>query len=90
LKVLIGSNVSASTASTMTAPIDLGKFEVVFAIVTHKPKAKKSGNLPLFSRMSLMRNLKELQLMSVEGSFGFVQDAKPKSAGMKKPSKKRT
>ena len=60
------------------------RHHVVFAIVTHKDAKGKSKNLPLFSRISLMRNLKALQVRGVKGSFGFIEDKTPKTEGTKK------
>ena len=67
-----------------------GKFHVVFGIITHKEKAAKSENLPLFSRISLRRVMKDLQLMSVKACYGFINDASPKTEGKKKARKKPT
>ena len=61
---------------------------VVFAIITHKGSAARSDNLPLFSRISLMRVMKSLQLMSVKANFGFVRDASPQREGRRKERKK--
>jgi uncharacterized protein (TIGR04141 family) len=72
----------------MIAPLDDQRHQVVFVIVTHKSKANRSANLPLFSRISLMRNMKSLQVMSVRAAFGFVEDKTPKTAGKKKTRKK--
>ena len=46
------------------------------------------SNLPLFSCISLMRNMKALQLMSVKTNYGVIDDQSPKSSGRKKPRKK--
>lgn len=41
------------------------KCSIVFGIVTRKDPAGRSLNLPLFSRISLMRGMKALQLVDV-------------------------
>jgi uncharacterized protein (TIGR04141 family) len=87
LKQLVVHGLNPVVAAQMTKPLDSENYEVVFAIITHKAQANKSKNLPLFSRMSLMRNMRMLQLMSVKGSFGFVADGKPRAAGRKKTRK---
>jgi uncharacterized protein (TIGR04141 family) len=89
LKTLVQDRAAPGTADVFLAPLKDEKYHVVFGIVTHKDKLKKSLNLPLFSRISLMRNLKELQLMSVRANFGFIADQSPKSAGKKKQRKKK-
>ncbi|HEY1254989.1 MAG TPA: hypothetical protein VGF01_09435 [Terracidiphilus sp.] len=48
-----------------------------------------SVNLPLFSRISLMRNAKSLQLMGVACRLSFVEDQSEKKTGIKKERKKR-
>jgi hypothetical protein len=57
--------------------------------VTHKDKTERSDNLPLFSRISLMRNAKSLQLMGVACRLSFVEDQSEKKTGIKKERKKR-
>jgi uncharacterized protein (TIGR04141 family) len=62
---------------------------VIFAIVTRKDAAAQSKNLPLFSRISLMRSMKTLQLMNIEGHYVFVEDRSGTPEGRKKQRKKR-
>jgi hypothetical protein len=62
---------------------------VLFAMIAHKDQAKKSDNLPLFSRISLRRNMKALQLMDVKGAFTFIKDDSPAKAGKQRKRKKR-
>jgi len=87
LRTLVAQKAAKAARAAFTAPIDAGSFRVVFAMVTHKDTALKSENLPLFSRISLMRNLKALQRMSVPASFGFIPDQTPKKEGKKKARK---
>lgn len=69
--------------------LDKNNIKVTYQIITHKDKAKKSLNLPLFSRISLKRTMKELRRMGIDHEFCFVQNDVPKSNGKKKPPKKR-
>ena len=69
--------------------IDNHAYKVVYVIVSKKDKAAKSKNLPLFSRISLMRSIKGLKRMSVETVYCFVEDQVAKKAAMPKPKKKR-
>ena len=89
LKALIAEKASPHAAVGLVRPIDEQKYHVVFGIVTHKDKNRKSDNLPLFSRISLMRNMKTLQLMSVKASYGFIEDRALKTAGKKKKRKQK-
>lgn len=61
-----GENVKAS--------IKERTFRVEFAIISKKDPSLKSDNLPLFSRVSLRRVLKDLDRSNVEAQFGFVAD----------------
>ncbi len=54
LKKLIQKVAGNVTSNSFIAPLPDQKYHVVFGIVTHKDKMQKSGNLPLFSRISLI------------------------------------
>lgn len=82
-----GEAISDERKEAFKAPLADQNYSVAFVIVTHKDKAQKSLNLPLFSRVSLMRCFKSLQLMSVPAVYGFVEDKSPKVAGKKKKRK---
>jgi uncharacterized protein (TIGR04141 family) len=64
-------------------------YQVVFGIVTRKDPDGRSGNLPLFSRISLMRVMRSLQSMGVPARVIFVQDGTAVGEGRKKRRKKR-
>lgn len=87
LTELISAKVDKDVVDTFVAPLKAGQIKVAFGIVTHKPKGEKSKNLPLFSRISLMRCMKELKVMGIEAEFGFIKDDTPKSDGRKKKRK---
>jgi len=88
LDALIDAEViSDKMKGAFKAPLADQRYSVAFGIVTYKDKAKKSLNLPLFSRVSLMRSLKYLRLMSVPAVYGFIEDKNPKVAGKKKKRK---
>jgi len=71
LKELIGQTRGAGYLQ----PIDTFKYRVVYVIITSKSSEGRAQNLPLFSRISLMRNLKAMQVMSVDAAYCFVKDA---------------
>lgn len=81
------SGVSGQKKVIFRQPLADQKYSIVFGIVTHKDKAHKSLNLPLFSRISLMRNMKSLKLMSIPAVYGFIDDQSLKKAGKKKKRK---
>jgi uncharacterized protein (TIGR04141 family) len=82
------TNFSESQKAIFKAPLEQGRYQVSYAIITHKPKNQKSKNLPLFSRISLMRVMKGFEIMGINASYGFVMDKTPKKEGRKKPRKK--
>ncbi len=67
---------------------------MVFAIITAKDPVRKALNLPLFSRISLARNVRVLRrVMSVPVSFGYVKDVSPPQPSKpktKRPAKPQT
>ncbi|MBB3902721.1 DUF6119 family protein [Methylobacterium brachythecii] len=65
------------------------QYALVFGIVTRKDPAGRSLNLPLFSRISLMRSMKALQLMDVPGRVMFIADQSQAAEGRKKKRKTR-
>ena len=89
LKALITERGAGRRIDGLLEPLDEQKFRVVFGVVTHKDKEQKSDNFPLFSRISLMRNMKALQLMGVGGRYGFIEDQTPRKQGKKKARKKK-
>lgn len=88
LKALLGSRAQAVELPKLLAPLSASKYHVAFEIVTHKDPAKKSLNLPLFSRISLRRCMRSLKIRSVGGSFSFISDNSPKKPGVKRTRKK--
>ena len=56
------------------ADIDNDKFEIIYGIITAKPSDNKSDNLPIFSRISLMRTLRTCRLYGVKCSVVLIDD----------------
>ncbi|MFD1260246.1 TIGR04141 family sporadically distributed protein [Entomomonas asaccharolytica] len=54
--------------------IDKKNYKVIFGIITKKDKNLRSDNLPLFSKISLLRVLRALELSKTEVSLTFIQD----------------
>lgn len=88
LKALLETRAQPAELPKLVAPLADVKYHVAFGIVTHKDPAKKSLNLPLFSRISLRRCMRSLRIRSVRGSFSFIAENSPKKAGIKKTRKK--
>lgn len=54
--------------------IDKGEFSVTYGIITKKDPIGKSSKLPIFSRISLLRAVNSLKLMSITCSIYFIYD----------------
>jgi uncharacterized protein (TIGR04141 family) len=89
LKKLVTARADPAGLAGALKPLEEDQLKVVFGIITAKDKAKKSLNLPLFSRISLMRSLKELKRMGIESEFCFIPDDAPPKAGKPKKRKPR-
>lgn len=89
LKQLVQQKVDDVLTNEFVAPIDGDIFKVVFGIITHKDPGDKSLNLPLFSRISLMRAMKDLKRMGIEAEYCFIKDETETSPGKKKKRKPR-
>lgn len=89
MKELVGAGRPDPEREALVAPLENNKFRVVFGIVTHKNKADLSNNLPLFSRISLMRCMKELRRMGVDAEYCFIPDTSPATAGKTRKRKKK-
>jgi uncharacterized protein (TIGR04141 family) len=89
LYALIRETLSESDAAAVTELVRNRKYRVVFGIVTRKNPLGRSSNLPLFSRISLMRNMKALRLMDIEGNVIFISDRAAAAQGRKKRRRKK-
>lgn len=83
MKSLVKDNLNGNNEIDYIKPIENDSAKVVYGIITHKGQDKKSDNLPLFSRISLMRSVKSLCLMSVEVAVCFINDTSQKKQGRK-------
>ncbi len=89
IKALLKGKLNGQIESDYLAPIDSGPYKIVYAIISKKNKAGKSKNLPLFSRINLMRSIRTLKMMNVEAVYCFVEDQVAKKGAQAKPKKKR-
>lgn len=89
LEALIRETLADGDADAMVTLVRDRKYRIVFGIVTRKDPAGRSLNLPLFSRISLMRGMKALQLMDVPGRVIFIADQVVAAEGRKKKRKKK-
>lgn len=77
LKILIEEKIQHRDLDSFKRVIDGNDYKVEFGIITKKPAMSKSDNLPLFSKISLMRSLRALSLCRTEGVVSFIQDISP-------------
>lgn len=89
LEALVRNLLVGGDPDALVALVRGRKYRVVFGIVTRKDPTCRSLNLPLFSRISLMRGMKALQLMDVPGSVVFIADQAVAADGRKKKRKKK-
>ncbi len=89
LTQLVISQLGSNDRNIYLGPIATSDFKVVYGIVTRKEKAKRSKNLPLFSRISLRRSIKVLTSMKVPATYCFIEDRSVKKAGQKKKGRTR-
>lgn len=89
MKSLVNDKLKGNSESDYIKPIEDNSAKVVYGIITHKGEDKKSDNLPLFSRISLMRNIKSLSLMNVKAAVCFINDVSQKKQGKKKKRNKK-
>jgi uncharacterized protein (TIGR04141 family) len=90
LKTLLTVKAPAGSASAFHQPLDDNRLKVVFGVVTPKDPAKKSDNLPLFSRISLMRAFRDLTVMGIGAELCFILDKSPPAPPKKKARKPRS
>lgn len=88
LKTLIINKLPTSKDAIIPLLIKDVKFKIIYSIITHKNKDKKSSNLPLFSRISLYRCIKTLTRMNIETEFCFIKDETKIKPGKEKTRKK--
>lgn len=87
LDIIRSEVADVTTRATLSAPVNGQKLKVVFGIITHKDPSLKCLNLPLFSRMSLMRTVRWFMVAGTGCEYGFIKDSsdeKPKSKTRKK------
>ena len=81
LKALVTEKLNGNDLGAFLSPLDSFDFKVTFGIVTHKDKDGKSDNLPLFSKISLMRNMQQLDVRKIPCALLFIDDQSPKKHG---------
>ncbi|ASY61145.1 DUF6119 family protein [Sinorhizobium sp. CCBAU 05631] len=81
MKALVSGNLNGNDPVGFLAPLDSFDFKVVFGIITHKNNESRSDNLPLFSKISLMRSMQQLDVRKIPSVLVFIEDQSPKKHG---------
>lgn len=84
MQQLVVDRLGGNDQATYLAPFDNFDFRVVFGIISHKDPEGLSDNLPLFSKISLMRNMQRLDVMRVPCGLAFIPDESPAKGGHSK------
>lgn len=77
LRQLIAERIGQNDLQLYCAAIDNINVKVIYGIITTKSPAGLSDNLPLFSRISLMRCFKNLDLMQIPSALTYIPDVSP-------------
>lgn len=62
LKALLEERLPEDRLQDFQTPLDLKSYKVIFGVITHKAADAMAENLPLFSRLSLMRSMQVLEM----------------------------
>lgn len=81
VKALVAGRLNGNDPDAFLLPLDSFDFKVIFGIITHKDRDRKSDNLPLFSKISLMRNMQHLDVRKIPCTLMFIDDQSPKKHG---------
>ncbi|WP_373415098.1 DUF6119 family protein [Ensifer aridi] len=81
MKALVSGNLNGNDPVGFLAPLDSFDFKVIFGIITHKNNQGRSDNLPLFSKISLMRSIQQLDVRKIPSVLVFIEDQSPKKHG---------
>lgn len=74
LAALIAQRSGGACPRDLLDALEHRRFAVSFAIVTHKDESGRTENVPLFSRLSLRRQIRAITRTQTPASFEFVKD----------------
>ncbi|NPU15163.1 TIGR04141 family sporadically distributed protein [Bradyrhizobium sp. 83002] len=81
MEALITAELNGVDPTSYIAPFVHSDYKIVFGIITHKDPAARSSNLPLFSKLSLMRNMQRLDFARIPCALTFIPDRSPAKGG---------
>lgn len=74
LEKLVAQRIGSNHQGKYCDPIHAKRIRVVYGVITRKSPANLSENLPLFSKISLMRCFKHLELMQIPSALTYIPD----------------
>lgn len=74
LEEIITQKLEGADPANFLAPFADSDYKIMFGIITHKDLAGASANLPLFSKLSLMRNMQRLDFARIPCALTFIPD----------------
>ena len=74
MEAVITQKLDGADPARYLAPFAHSDYKIVFGIITHKDPAGASSNLPLFSKLSLMRNMQRLDFARIPCALTFIPD----------------
>jgi len=77
LIALISERIGQNDLQSYCAAVESLNIKVIYGIITTKAPNNLSDNLPLFSRISLMRCFKSLDLMQIPSAITYIPDISP-------------
>lgn len=81
MEAIITQKLDGADPASFLAPFAHSDYKIVFGIITHKNAAGASTNLPLFSKLSLMRNMQRLDFARIPCSLTFIPDQSEAKGG---------
>ncbi|MGZ9724028.1 DUF6119 family protein [Rhizobium miluonense] len=74
MEAIVVGKLGEADPTDFLAPFQSSDYKIVFGIITHKDWEGASSNLPLFSKLSLMRNMQRLDFARIPSSLTFIPD----------------
>ncbi|WP_316228816.1 DUF6119 family protein [Bradyrhizobium sp. SZCCHNR1070] len=81
METIIAAELNGADPTPYITPFVHSDYKVVFGVITHKDPAGLSSNLPLFSKLSLMRAMQRLDFARILCALTFIPDKSPAKGG---------
>lgn len=74
MEAIIAARLNGADPAPYTAPFQNSDYKIIFGIITHKAAGGLSANLPLFSKLSLMRTMQRLDFARIPSALTYIPD----------------